>query len=165
MNAQTLTIDRVFDSRHRYRGSNGSGPKCTELGLEIAGNRHFMVVLDGWLEISAGSRVTALFRSPGDWKQLVGWVDHETGEIVRTGTPASLPIAIATCLITALWIFFLLRGLWIIEAPRHIQIGLGVGTIILSLVSVGALTRAKRTKAENVALMQCKASLSPRSGA
>ncbi|AKJ27081.1 hypothetical protein [Caldimonas brevitalea] len=80
MQSVVVTFDRVFDVQRLTRGR--SGPKYTLFGFESAGKRYFNVEVDGWPELEAGATVTALLRTPGNWRTLVGWVEHGSQRIV-----------------------------------------------------------------------------------
>ena len=157
MNAQSVVIDRVFDVLHQYWGRGG--PKCTSLGLVVSGERHFFVRLHGWQEVQSNTVVTALFRKPGDWSDLVGWVDHADGQVTEAFLPASAFAAVTIWLLVIGWLAFLLSTPWLLEAPLAVQVGVIIGTAVLAIVATHAAWRARRTKTEQTALNACRAEL------
>jgi hypothetical protein len=157
VHAQTIVIDRVFDLQHSRRGSNG--PKCTVLGLEAAGVRHFSVVVDGWHEIHAGVTVTAMFRSAEDWKQLVGWVNHQTGEIITTSPAGSKVLVILMTLLTTVWLGFVFHAGWLWQSQIATRAGLLFGTALLGVVTVVSVVRMRKVSDERRALEEYQTSL------
>lgn len=150
MHSKEFTINRIFDVQFTYWGRGG--PKCTLLGIEVDGIRHFNVVLNGWQEIQPQTRVTAFFRRPGDWKQLVGWVCHATGQVVTTSPPASLTAVLSAALMVAVWVGLLANGSWLLEAQVWLRIVVFAGTLAVSLQVLHSILRFKRTLAELAAV-------------
>jgi len=157
MFTQQVIIQRVFDSHQGYRGRGG--PKCTRLGIEVAGVRHFSLLINGWHDIQPSPTVTAIFRSPNDWKQLVGWVNHQTGEIISTSPSGSLFFVVPICILFAAWLAFLLQNLWLLKSPSLTMLGIAAGTIFLCIVVVNSIHQLRRYKIDLQILEKCKLSL------
>lgn len=81
MEQVTATFDRVFDVQRQVRDIFGS--KFTTFGFELQGERFFDLSVPGWPSLHDGITVTALLRETGNWKTLIGWVEHGSGEVVR----------------------------------------------------------------------------------
>ncbi len=78
-----VTFDRVFDvKRTRVRNH---GP-CTIFGFQSGQVRAHGVLVPDWPRIEPGMTVTAVLQRRGDWQTLMGWVDHQTGEVVGQKT-------------------------------------------------------------------------------
>ncbi|GAB4060893.1 hypothetical protein [Uliginosibacterium sediminicola] len=155
--SQRVVIEREFDRQRGYWGRGG--PKNTLLGVEVAGERRISLTLDGWPEEQAGATVTAFFREPNDWQQLVGWVNHRSREIIATFPPISwIAIAIELALFVA-WLAFLLHTSWLWVAPSAIRLGVLAGTAVLGLVVGYAVKRLARTQRERRVLEAFKDSL------
>ena len=78
MNEITITFDQVFDVVHR---SQRNRVLSTQFGFQSGDMKKVGVTVPGSPRIEAGMTVTALLERPGDWQSLLGWVNHETGEI------------------------------------------------------------------------------------
>ncbi len=78
MNEATVTFEQVFDVTRNVRRSR---VPSTEFGFQAGEMKVQSVLVSGSPRIEAGMTVTALLDRPGDWQSLLGWVDHETGEI------------------------------------------------------------------------------------
>ena len=78
MNQVTVTFDRVFDI---VRNSQRNRVSCTEFGFQAGELRKYGIAAPGSPRIEPGMTVTAVLQRPGDWQSLLGWVDHETGEV------------------------------------------------------------------------------------
>jgi hypothetical protein len=157
MHTEIIDIERVFDiqQEHWSRG----GPRRTVLGVVASGKRHTNVVVDGWPEVRPRSTVTALFREPGDWKQLVGWVDHTSGEVIAAFPEAPWPASAIACSIVAAWLVFLLSGRWLWAAMFGVKAGLALGTATACLLVGRMIWRTRRTHAERKALESCRQAL------
>ena len=80
MHQVTVTFDLVFDLR-RVPGSNLRGRRS--LFSFTAGElTERELQMQGWPRLQVGDTITALLRRKNDWRTLVGWVNHETGEVV-----------------------------------------------------------------------------------
>ncbi|SCK21505.1 hypothetical protein VAR608DRAFT_1645 [Variovorax sp. HW608] len=99
MNAVTITFDRVFDIVHRSRRNR---VLSTEFGFESADVKESGVAVPGAPRIEAGMTVTAVLERPGDWRTLLGWVNHGTGEIACRSAASSLG-GIVAMLLGSLW--------------------------------------------------------------
>lgn len=78
MNEVTITFDRVFDI---VPTSQRKRVVRTEFGFQAGDLKQERVAVPGSPRIEDGMTVTALLDRPGDWRSLLGWVNHETGEI------------------------------------------------------------------------------------
>ncbi|MDR2187053.1 MAG: hypothetical protein LBE62_03250 [Azonexus sp.] len=84
MEEVTQTFDRIFGVQQQVRDRFGS--KFTTFGFESKGRRYFELSVQGWPTLNDGMTVTALLRKSDDWKSVVGWVAHDSGEIVCRDT-------------------------------------------------------------------------------
>ncbi len=157
VHSEVVVIHGVFDVQHGHWGRGG--PKKTSLGVNASGARHYNLVLNGWQDIQRQRTVTAFFRKPDDWKQLVGWIDHDSGEVIAAFPEASWwAVGVAGLLVVA-WFSFLLQGHWLLNATPGVQAGLLLGTAALCLL-VGHMTwRTRRTEVERALLEDCRLSM------
>src|SRR5689334_11825350 len=81
MELVTVTFDRVFDIVRM----SSKGRVWTEFGFEAGPLRKYAVPVDGEPRIEAGMTVSVVLRKAGDWQTLMGWVDHQSGEIACRG--------------------------------------------------------------------------------
>jgi hypothetical protein len=75
----TITLDRVFDIT---TGSARGRHPCTFVNFQSGALSQFGIALPGSPGLRNGMTVTALLDKYDNWQTLLGWVDHETGEIV-----------------------------------------------------------------------------------
>ena len=108
MHRVTVTFDLVFDLR-RVPGSRLYGRRSL-FSFTADGETHRELRIQGWPRLQVGDTITALLRRKRDWRTLVGWVNHDSGEIV-----APLPT----------------RTLY-----RSLGLALGVGLLVLVLWSM-----------------------------
>ena len=106
MQRVTVTFDLVFDLR-RVPGSRVSGRRSL-FSFTADGETHRELKIPGWPRLQVGDTVTALLRRKGDWHTLVGWVNHDTGEVVAPSLTRPLGRAVVLALgvgalVTALW--------------------------------------------------------------
>lgn len=140
-----VTLDRVFDVT-RSRWGRG-GPRCTLLGLETGGVRHFSVRVDGRPDISPGSQVVALFRGDqDDWTRLVGWINVASGEIVRAYPPISGFATLLIIVIALCWISFV--GVLVFHGAiaQPAATGVAIGTVAVCVVASRAVYRYREAK-------------------
>ena len=78
MNEVTITFDRVFDIA---RTSRRNRVVRTEFGFQSGDLKLDRIAVPGAPRIEDGMTVTALLERPGEWRTLLGWVNHATGEI------------------------------------------------------------------------------------
>lgn len=87
MNEVTITFDQVFEI---VRDSRRNRAPCTEFGFQSGVVKEHGIAVPGSPQIEAGMTVTAVLERPGDWRTLLGWVNHETGEIACSRTPSNV---------------------------------------------------------------------------
>lgn len=104
MNKVIVTFDRVFDIVRRLMGSR---MPCTEFGFQNGDTKKYGITAPGLPRIEAGMTVTAVLRRPDDWQTLIGWVDHETGEIACRSPMLEIG-GFAALLIGAIWAHYLM---------------------------------------------------------
>ncbi len=88
MQRVTVTFDLVFDLR-RVPGSRFSGRRSL-FSFTAGGETHRELKMQGWPRLQVGDTITALLRRKGDWSTLVGWVNHDTGEVVAPSPARTL---------------------------------------------------------------------------
>ncbi len=106
MQRVTVTFDLVFDLR-RVPGSRLSGRRSL-FSFTAGGETHRELKIAGWPRLQVGDTITALLRREGDWHTLVGWVNHDTGEVVAPSSTRPLGRAVLLALgvgalVTVLW--------------------------------------------------------------
>jgi len=104
MNEATVTFDRVFDI---VRRSQRNRMPCTEFGFQAGDQKKYGIAAPGSPRIVAGMTVTAVLHRPGDWQTLLGWVDHETGEIVCRSAASEVG-EIGALLFGGVWAYYLM---------------------------------------------------------
>lgn len=135
MELVTVTFDRVFDIISAMR----NGMACTEFGFEAGALRKYAVAIAGEPRIEAGMTVSAVLRQPGDWQTLVGWVDHETGEIACRGAGPEIG-KLAMPLFMSAWAF----GFWRDHPVLAVFIAtVGVCFFIAGVVGIRDANRAR----------------------
>lgn len=80
MQRVTVTFDLVFDLR-RIPPSSLRGRRSL-FSFMADGQTERELQMQGWPRLQVGDTITALLRRNNDWHTLVGWVNHETGEVV-----------------------------------------------------------------------------------
>ncbi len=106
MQRVTVTFDLVFDLR-RVPGSRLTGRRSL-FSFTADGETHRELTMPGWPRLQVGDTITALLRRKDDWRTLVGWVNHDTGEVVA---PSPVRMLLRTVLL-ALGIGLLVAVLW-----------------------------------------------------
>lgn len=81
MQQVTVTFDLIFDLR-RHNGSLFR-PWCTTFSFTTEGVTRRDLSVPGWPALHVGQTVLALLRKDGDWQSLIGWIDLDTGEVIR----------------------------------------------------------------------------------
>jgi hypothetical protein len=116
MPLEIVHIDRVFGVTHTSQNRK----RVTLFGFESENRKEYSVAAPGRPRIESGMTITAYLSKAGNWQTLVGWRDHESGEIVceSAGTPIFL------CVWCVLALCMMARGLW------H-------QSVVLSVISVG----------------------------
>ena len=100
----TVRFDRVFGV---VQTSQNRRP-VTLFGFESAGCKEYCVAAPGRPRIQSGMTITAYLAKAGDWETLVGWREHESGEIVCQ--PQSEPIFL--CVWSIAGLCFTACGAW-----------------------------------------------------
>ena len=106
MHRVTVTFDLVFDLR-RVPGSRLQGRRSL-FSFTADGQTHRELQMQGWPRLQVGDTITALLRRKHDWRTLVGWVNHDTGEVVapspaRTFYRSAMLAAGVGLLVAVLW--------------------------------------------------------------
>jgi hypothetical protein len=99
-----ITLTRVFDVG-RYRGKGAH----TEFGFEAGATSCRSAYVYGCPRIESGDTLTVVLRRKDNWRSIVGWYNHVTGETV------SEPIFPKPLLIAALFLFW--HPLLVAEEP------------------------------------------------
>ena len=79
MQKVTVTFDFLFDVC-RLPGFLGASRR-TEFSFTCGDVTRKGVMVQGWPPLRVGHTVTALLRKAGDWSSLIGWFNHNTGEV------------------------------------------------------------------------------------
>jgi hypothetical protein len=77
MHLETVTFDRVFDL-HRWRLRRGP---ITVFSFSTKERTVYSVTVEGWPAVQAGMTVTAVLGRSGNWQTLLGWSNHQSGEL------------------------------------------------------------------------------------
>jgi hypothetical protein len=136
MNTVTITFDRVFDIVHRSRRNR---VLSTEFGFEARDVKASGVAVPGAPRIEAGMTVTAVLERPDNWRTLLGWVNHGTGEIACRSPVSSLG-GIVAMVLGSLWASHLI-GTRPLVATVVIVVSL-----VCFLGSVAGMRKAIRTR-------------------
>ncbi|WGY73093.1 hypothetical protein KEC55_34165 [Burkholderia cepacia] len=78
MPLETVHLDRVFGVTHTSQNRKS----VTLFGFESKNRKEYSVAAPGKPRIESGMTITAYLSEAGNWQTLVGWRDHESGEIV-----------------------------------------------------------------------------------
>lgn len=78
MPLETVRLKRVFGV---VQTSQNRRP-ITLFGFESASRKEYSVAAPGKPRIESGMTITAYLTEANNWETLIGWRDHETGEIV-----------------------------------------------------------------------------------
>ena len=100
--ANAHCVDVTFDEVMHAMRSTRNKMACVDFSFRAGDERHYAVTAWGEPSVRGGMTVTAVLRHAGDWQSLIGWVDHETGEVCCKPWSADLG-ALAVLPIT--WIF------------------------------------------------------------
>ena len=77
-NQVTITFDKVLDTTFVQNAERKDG---TLFSFRHATGAEYGAFIAGKPRIVSGMTVTAILRVEGDWKNVVAWIDHETGAI------------------------------------------------------------------------------------
>ncbi|RYY86597.1 MAG: hypothetical protein EOO15_14130 [Chitinophagaceae bacterium] len=154
MEQVTIVFRRVFDL-HRIESSRYI-TRHTLFSFEAEGLTKYSVRVPGWPEIKVGTTVTALLRKPENWQTVIGWVNHESGEVSeeRIAYPY-LPTFTAACM-GIIWGFAMLSS-----ERRALQVVLGFMVTICVASAVSSVALARRRASDSTALAMLKAQLKP----
>jgi len=144
MNEVTITFDEVFDI---VRNSQRSRVLSTQFGFRSGDMKKHGITVPGSPRIEAGMTVTAVLERPGDWQTLLGWVNHETGEIACRRAASNIG-GIGAIVLGSLLAYHLASTQPILAAlVAVISIGCCVGSIVgmRKAVRVRRLLEAVRT--------------------
>jgi hypothetical protein len=98
MQPVTVTMERVFDVVRR-RGRHG---RYTEFSFVRAGVTHYAVRAPGWPVVESGMTVSVLLARQDDWRAIVGWVHHSSGELAAPEVGRWIVPVIGALLVTTL---------------------------------------------------------------
>lgn len=105
------------------------------------------VAAPGWPEIREGLTVTALLEKPGDWKSMLGWVNHDSGEIAAPNPVEYMKQAGVD------FVYFLLGVTLIIAGAQQADVLALAGTLFTAFMAYDLLSvfkdwrKAKITRA------------------
>ncbi|SEB13473.1 hypothetical protein [Variovorax sp. YR216] len=136
MNEITITFDRVFDI---VRGSRRNRVPCTVFGFQSGDVEERSVAVPGSPRIEAGMTVTAVLERPGDWQTLLGWVNHETGEIACRPAGSNFG-GIGAVVLGGLWAYHLVGTNHPLAAALVVVVSLAgfLGSIVAMRKAAGA---------------------------
>ena len=78
MPLETVCFDRVFGVVQTFQNRRS----VTLFGFESAGRKEYSVAVSGRPRVESGVTITVYLEEAGNWQTLIGWRDHESGEIV-----------------------------------------------------------------------------------
>ena len=88
MQQVTVTFEQIFDV---FRApSSLLQVRRTAFSFSAGGEVHRHVSVPGRPTLQVGHTITALLRKNGRWDTLVGWVNHDNGEIAKPSTGRTL---------------------------------------------------------------------------
>lgn len=136
MPLETVRFDRVFGVVHTSQNRR----LVTLFGFESAGRKEYSVAVPGTPRVESGMTVTAYFEEADNWQTLIGWRDHETGEIVCV--PDAEP------LFMCVWSFGVLcvtvRGVWYGSALLSVIAAFAVGVFAWGVRRFSLQQRVRR---------------------
>lgn len=136
MPLETVHMARVFGVTHTSQNRK----RVILFGFENANRKEYSVAAPGSPRIESGMTITAYLSKADNWQTLVGWRDHETGEIVCDSGRGATLLCIWSVLALAMTIHGALQGSMLLAA---ISIGL-VATFIWGACHVRYLRRVRR---------------------
>jgi hypothetical protein len=158
MHVVTVTFEKIFDL-HRWDRSKYV-PRHTAFGFVANGESRYSVSVVGWPTIEVGTTVTAFLGEEGNWQSLVGWVNHQTREVVIPNYQRSIYSACVSSLIA----LFIWMGPLSAGAPNLSSAGnafayasffaLALLTLVLASQSYQQLREAKVVQAFAASLDQ-----------
>ena len=80
MERVTLQIETIHELNRRK--ASKFNPKYTELSFSTVDTNIWNIHVPEWPSVIQGMKVTAFLENSGDWQSFVGWVNHDTFEIV-----------------------------------------------------------------------------------
>jgi hypothetical protein len=136
MPLEIVHIDRVFGIKH----TSLNRKRVTLFGFESESRKEYPVAAPGKPRIESGMTITAYLSEAGNWQTLVGWRDHESGEIVCESEGKSIFL----CVWCVLGLCMMAHGVWqrsvVLSA---ISVGL-VATFVWGVRNVRYLRRVRR---------------------
>jgi hypothetical protein len=104
MPLETIHLDRVFGVVQTSQNRR----LVTLFGFESANRKEYSVAAPGKPRVESGMTITAYLAETGNWQTLIGWRNHENGEIVCE--PESGPIFL--CAWSILGFCMMAPGIW-----------------------------------------------------
>jgi hypothetical protein len=154
MHTETITIERVFDVQRRR--ASRYAPRRTDFSFEANGVKRYAVQVPGWPSLDAGSRLTVVLGSAGNWQSLAGWMNHSTGEVVLPEFRRSLSRAWQSLLVSVL------TGAAYTGATTSVgRVAAAAMSAFLLLVALNHFVEYRRKKALANAILQANAALQP----
>lgn len=114
-------------------------PKHTVFSFMAGGQYQPYVKVPGWPSIEPGTKVTALLKQPGNWKSVVGWVNHASGEI----SAPNFKRPAFGALFGAIW-----AGAWLVLCPAQFGPFRWAPPILGLLLCLADLAQARRERLE-----------------
>ena len=149
MNEVTVTFDRVFDI---VRRSQRNRVPCTEFGFQAGDVKKYGIAAPGSPRIEAGMTVTAVLQRPGDWQTLLGWVNHETGEIACRSAASEVGGIVA----------LIFGGVWAYYLARAHPIAAALVLVVAICICVGSVIGMRRAITARRLLDRAWTALTPR---
>jgi hypothetical protein len=126
MQQVTSSFGRVFDVVRIPTHWSQQGDPSTMFSFETEGKKYYGVRVPGHPEVQSGMKVTALLDKQDDWRVVIGWVNHSSGEIARPLIRNQIA-----------FLLMLLLGTWMLwEAQSNPDGGLIVIFLGLMLVAI-----------------------------
>ncbi|TGP40320.1 hypothetical protein EN871_29310 [bacterium M00.F.Ca.ET.228.01.1.1] len=104
MPLETVRLDRVFGIVQTSQNRE----LVTLFGFESGNRKEYSVAAPGKPRIESGMTITAYLAQTGNWQTLIGWRDHETGEIVFKPAGGSIFVCVWSVLVFCMTV----RGFW-----------------------------------------------------
>jgi hypothetical protein len=139
---ETVVFDRVFDVQRRE--STRWNRRRTEFSFEHAGRKVFGVSVPGWPELVQGHRITAVLAEPGNWQTLLGWKNHNTGELWLPEAPPAWDGAVSALLLG--WLAYALVTNVSTPQGRIWALAAGTGLAGSCAVLIGTGQRERRRR-------------------
>ncbi|CAN7696737.1 MULTISPECIES: hypothetical protein [unclassified Caballeronia] len=143
MPLETVHLDRVFGVVQTSQNRK----QVTLFGFESAHRKEYSVAAPGKPRVVSGMTITAYLAEAGNWQTLIGWRNHEDGEIVCE--PESGPIFL--CIWSILGFCMMAPRLWDRPAITSVMAIFTVAMFGWSVRNIRFLRKVRRELEESTA--------------